>query len=134
MNEIIVTQLQNALYVIAPAIISLMAAIIAMYFNSLRRKVQENNGMAALDIFDTVVDNVVRALNQTVVRYTKKRGLGSLTPSAAKEIKAEAIKNIYNSLEEKTKKDIKYIVGDLDSYINTAIESKVKEQKNENRF
>jgi len=129
MDGMAVINIKNVLQIICPALLSLLAAIVAIYINKLRRRVQENNGIAALEVFDRIVDQVVRALNQTVVKRIKRRITGSMVANDIDYVKNKAIESVHSVLEDKTKKDIKYIVKDLDSYIDTAIESKVKEQK-----
>ena len=114
-----------------PAMISLVAAIIVMFLNRKRRSIQERDGIAALEVFDGLVQNVVKALNQTMVRYIKKNNDIGLTIEQGRTIKEEAIKQIISSTSPKTMKDIKHIVGDIDTYINNAIESKVSDLKNE---
>jgi len=55
--------------------------------------------------------------------------LGKLNSSYCIEIKEEA-KNLINIIStEKIKKEIQYIVKDLDSYIDNVIESKLEELK-----
>lgn len=131
MNEIIVVNLTKALQFIMPAMISLVAAIIVMFINRKRRSIQEKDGIAALEVFDGLVQNVVKALNQTIVRHMKKNSEYGLTIQQGREIKEEAIKQIVSSTTAKTMKDIKYIVKDVDTYIDNAIESKVADLKNE---
>lgn len=131
MNEIIVENLIKAMQFVIPAIISLVATIIVMFVNRRRRSIQEKDGIAALEVFDGLVYNVVKALNQTMVRYIKRNSTIGLTIEERRRIKKKAIDEIKSSVNSKTMKDIKHIVGNVDSYIDNAIESKVSDLKNE---
>ena len=131
MNELIAMNTQKALLIILPMITILLAIISTIWINSMRRRTQENNGIAALEVLNRIIEQIMRALNQTMVKYIRRRITGSISSNQCKDIKNVAINSIYSSLNEKIKKDIKYIVKDLDLYIDIAIESKIKELKDE---
>jgi hypothetical protein len=128
MNETIILNMQKALQVIWPLLISLLALLATSVLNNIRNKIKEKNSIAALEIFDKVVEDTVKAVNQKIVKNIRRRGR-NLNEKEKVVCKKKATDNINFILSNKTKKDIKYIVKDIDSYIDSAIEGKVVEQK-----
>jgi hypothetical protein len=120
--------MQKALQVIWPLLISLLALLATSVLNNIRNKIKEKNSIAALEIFDKVVEDTVKAVNQKIVKNIRRRGR-NLNEKEKVVCKKKATDNINFILSNKTKKDIKYIVKDIDSYIDSAIEGKVVEQK-----
>lgn len=99
----------------------------------LKKKIQEKNGIVVLEVFNNVVESAVKAVNQTIVKRVKRRSR-SLTETEKINCKNQAVEYIKSVLNDQTKKDIKYIVKDINTYIDCAIEDKVVNQKETRGF
>ncbi len=135
MNIEITNLFQNFLNIIIPSAITLIASLIVLYINKLRRSIEEKNGQEALKIFDMIIHNVVKSINQNFVGKIKENnklkscGVAKLKKEQIKFLKNKAKQQINFIISEKTKNDLKAVVNDMDKYIDNMIESKVKEQK-----
>jgi len=135
-NPIVTEILQEIFQSITIAIILLLASIITLYINKLRRKTEEIIGNESLKILDDIIYNVVKSINQTVCEKTKEKnralsGKPKLSAKQEKAVKNLAKEQINFIVSDKVIKDIKSVVCNVDKYIDHTIESTIKSEKNE---
>lgn len=74
-----------------------------------------------------VVEKVVGAINQNMVDSAKESGIFDL--ATAKEAKAKAMKDIDNILSDTSKDILAKGVGNVDDFLDKAVEAEVRKQK-----
>lgn len=81
-------------------------------------------------IRDVFVRDVVISLNETVVKEVKKAAEdGKITAEEGKMIFQTAVDSLKKQLSEDIQKKISLVVGDIDSWIKSVVESVLKEEK-----
>lgn len=74
-----------------------------------------------------VVEKVVGAINQNTVDSAKESGIFDL--ATAKEAKAKAMKDIDDILSDTSKEILAKGVGNVDEFLDKAVEAEVRKQK-----
>lgn len=74
-----------------------------------------------------VVEKVVGAINQNTVDSAKQSGIFDL--ATAKEAKAKAMKDIDDILSDTSKEILAKGVGNVDEFLDKAVEAEVRKQK-----
>ena len=98
----------------------------------IKYKLMEDQAMTldVVDLMSKVSDmafDIVEAGNQTLVDSLKKEG--KFTKEAQEKIKAEAVAKLKSTLSVVAKEALADVVGDLDAWLDTLIESSVHQSK-----
>lgn len=124
-------QIQSLIYVLVAAVIVCVSAFVCKYlytkWNQIKTQIKNDN---VREILDSVVNTVycaVAATNQTFVDAMKQSG--TFDTDAAKNAFSKTKSTILNMLSKNAIDVIKQVYGDFNIYIDTLIESTVKEQK-----
>lgn len=123
--------IQNILYIIITAAVPVLTTYICKFlyekWNSNKQVVENQHVQDTLNQVINVVLNCVVAVNQTFADELKKKG--EFNTEAAKEA-FDMCKNMaIKMLSEEAKNIIANTYGDVDAYLDTLIESTVKQVK-----
>lgn len=117
---------------IAPYVMSAVAALIVLGVkegvNYLKDKLNSEMASKYLEIADKIITDCVTATNQTYVDSLKNNG--AFDKEAWTTAFEKSKNRVYKLLSDAQKEVITEVYGDLDTWINTKIEAKVKELKN----
>ena len=123
--------IENMLYVIITAVVPVLTTFLCKFLYekwSINKQVVNNqNAQDTLDQVVSMVLNCVVAVNQTFADELKKKG--EFTEETAKEAFSMCKDMAIKMLSEDAKKIILNIYGDIDTYLDTLIESTVKQVK-----
>ena len=123
--------IQNVLYIIITAAVPVLTTYVCKFLYekwSTNKQVVENQHIQdTLDQVVSMVLNCVIAVNQTFADELKKKG--EFNEEAAKAAFAMCKDIAIKMLSENAKKIITNIYGDVDTYLDTLIESTVKQVK-----
>lgn len=123
--------IQNMLYILITAAVPVLTTYICKFlYEKWSANKQMINNQHAQDTLDQVVGmvlNCVVAVNQTFADELKKKG--EFNEEAAKAAFAMCKDMAVKMLSEDAKKIITNIYGDVDTYLDTLIESTVKQVK-----
>jgi len=123
--------IQNILYIVITAALPILTTYICRYlsekWNTNKQMVEDERIQTILDQVFSVVFNCVIAVNQTFADELKKKG--EFTEDAAKEAFDKCKMMALQMLSEEAKQIIANVYGDVDVYLDTLIESTVKQVK-----
>lgn len=123
--------IQNILYILITAAVPVLTTYICKFlYEKWSSNKQVVNNQHIQDILDQVISmalTCVVAVNQTFVDELKKKG--EFNTEAAKEAFGMCKTMAMKMLSEEAKKIIQNTYGDVDTYLDTLIESLVKQVK-----
>ena len=108
----------------------LLSGLLVYVIKLIRDKAKE---IDSVDVRNTVnyvldvVEKVVGAINQNTVDAAKESGIFDL--AAAKEAKVKAMKDIDDILSDTSKNILAKGVGNVDEFLDKAVEAEVRKQK-----
>lgn len=122
---------QNLLFVVLTAAVPILTTYLCKFlyekWNTAKQQISNKQIQEILgQVIDTVY-NCVQTVNQTFTDELKKKG--EFTEEAAKEAFDMCKDMVLKMLSEDAKKIIIQVYGDIDIYLNTLIESTVKQSK-----
>ena len=122
---------QNLLFVVLTAAVPILTTYLCKFlyekWNTAKQQISNKQIQEILgQVIDTVY-NCVKTVNQTFTDELKKKG--EFTEEAAKEAFDMCKDMVLKMLSEDAKKIIIQVYGDIDIYLNTLIESTVKQSK-----
>ena len=122
---------QNLLFVVLTAAVPILTTYLCKFlyekWNTAKQQISNKKIQEILgQVIDTVY-NCVQTVNQTFTDELKKKG--EFTEEAAKEAFDMCKDMVLKMLSEDAKKIIIQVYGDIDIYLNTLIESTVKQSK-----
>ena len=123
--------LKDLLYILITAAVPVLTTYICKFlyakWTESKEKIKNEKISTTLDSVVTMVLDVVTAVNQTFVDELKKKG--EFTEEAAKEAFNKSKETALKMLSEDAAKIIITVYGDIDVYLDTLIESTVKQLK-----
>lgn len=123
--------IENMLYIIITAAVPVLTTFLCKFlyekWSTNKQVVSNQNAQDTLDQVVSMVLNCVVAVNQTFADELKKKG--EFTEETAKEAFSMCKDMAIKMLSEDAKKIIISIYGDIDTYLDTLIESTVKQVK-----
>lgn len=131
MNQILL----NILYIFITGCGVALTTYVVNLINKKINEIQVNTQISEYEQLNKYIDNVqdaiariVLTLSQTVVDGLKASG--NFTKEAQEQVKQQAIEMAKQMITEEAKKAIIQVYGDVDEFLNTSIESLVRENKN----
>ena len=131
MNQILL----NILYIFITGCGVALTTYVVNLINKKINEIQVNTQISEYEQLNKYIDNVqdaiariVLTLSQTVVDGLKASG--NFTKEAQEQVKQQAIDMAKQMITEEAKKAIIQVYGDVDEFLNTSIESLVRENKN----
>ena len=122
---------QNVLYIIITAAVPVLTTYICRFlyekWSTNKQMVENQHTQDTLNQVVSMVLNCVVAVNQTFADELKKKG--EFTEETAKEAFNMCKDMTVKMLSEDAKKIIANVYGDVDTYLDTLIESTVKQVK-----
>lgn len=126
--------LRDLLYILITGCGVAVTTYLVNLLNNKINEIQVNTKISEYDQLNKYIDNaqdaiarVVLTLSQTVVDGLKKNN--SFTKEAQEEVKQQAIDMAKKMITEEAKNAIIQVYGDFDVFLNSCIESMVKENK-----
>lgn len=123
--------LQDICYAVIIAAVPVLTVYLCKFlstkWNEIKSTIQNDKLQKTLDMVVETVTNVVTQTNQTFVDSLKNTG--TFTSEAAVQAFNMSKETALKLLSEDAKKVIAEIYGDLDTYLDMLIESKVKQLK-----
>lgn len=123
--------IQNILYILITAAVPILTTYICKFlyekWSANKQMINNQHTQDTLDQVVSMVLNCVIAVNQTFADELKKKG--EFNEEAAKSAFAMCKDMAIKMLSEDAKKIIANIYGDVDTYLDTLIESTVKQVK-----
>ena len=113
--------------VLLPVVVKYLAAYINQKQKNLVSQIENEKTKPYIDSAITAITAAVVSVNQTYVDSLKKNG--EFTPESQKEAYTIAKEKALAMISEDAKQAIATVYGDVDSFIDAFIESKVKENK-----
>lgn len=97
------------------------------------KEIEYNNAITVLDwVENTIIPNIVTSLNETVTKkYKEASEDGKLTKEEANELFTTAVEDVKKQLSKDIVDKLSFVVGDLNSWIESAIEVAVKNAKDD---
>ena len=131
MNQILL----NILYIFITGCGVALTTYVVNLINKKINEIQVNTQISEYEQLNKYIDNVqdaiariVLTLSQTVVDGLKASG--NFTKEAQEQVKQQVIEMAKQMITEEAKKAIIQVYGDVDEFLNTSIESLVRENKN----
>ena len=123
--------LQNVLYAIITAVVSVLTGFACRYLQSLYEKNKEKIKNEKVQmVLGQVTDMITSAVQTTTSTYVKELKANNLFDADAQK---EAFKRTYDAVIKQLTDDAKKIIagtyGDVETYLTNQIEQKVEEQK-----
>ena len=122
MNEIV----SNIMEIITPALITTIGILVSWGLNELRKFVKSKTDSGTVDVafkqFNKIANGAVLRAEQSMKIYGAD---GKITKAEAKQIKDNVFRDVKSQLPASTEILLKKVVNNLDSLIDTKIESEV---------
>ena len=123
--------LQDLIYAVIIAAVPVLTVYLCKFLSTkgdeIKTTVQNDELQKTLDMVVEIVTNAVTQTNQTFVDSLKNAG--TFTPEAAAQAFNMSKDTVLKLLSEDAKTVIAKVYGDLDTYLDTLIESTVKQLK-----
>jgi nucleoid-associated protein YejK len=121
--------------IVTPALITTLGILVSWGLNELRKFVKSKTDSGAIDIafkqFNKIANGAVVRAEQSMKIYGAD---GKITKEEAKQIKENVFRDVKSQLPASTEVLLKKVVNNLDSLIDTKIETEVYNMKqNKNR-
>lgn len=129
LNELLYTVIQIIVIPLLPAVAVLIGVYLKVLTNKIKKEINNDDISIYIDILERTVFNVVQKLNQTLVEELKDIQEGKLSPEQQKYILNTAKQDVLLQLNETQVEILRQVYSDLDEYITTLIESKVRLSK-----
>lgn len=129
LNELLSTVIQIIIIPLLPAVAVLIGVYLKVLTNKIKKEINNDDISIYIDILERTVFNVVQKLNQTLVEELKDIQEGKLSPEQQKYILNTAKQDVLLQLNETQVEILRQVYSDLDEYITTLIESKVRLSK-----
>ena len=130
MNEIV----SNIMEIITPALITTIGILVSWGLNELRKFVKSKTDSGTVDVafkqFNKIANGAVLRAEQSMKIYGAD---GKITKEEAKKIKSNVFQDIKSQLPATTEALLKKVVNDIDSLIDTKIETDVYNMKQRNK-
>lgn len=129
MNDTLKMILNIVVIPLLPAVVALLGMYMKVLTTKLKREIENETANHYIDILERVTFNVVQELNQTLVDTLKARQEGKLSSEEKQAILQSAKLRILNNITATQREVLETVYGDLDGYLDTLIESKVRMAK-----
>lgn len=113
--------------IIALALVTEILKILIAKIEEIKEKTDDTRVKGALDIAEDLIIKIVGATNQTFVKSLKDSD--EFGEAQAKEAFNKTLSNVKDLLDAKSKETLEKVYGDLDKYLENAIENEVRKQK-----
>ncbi|MGP1412211.1 MAG: hypothetical protein ACTTKD_10310 [Peptoanaerobacter stomatis] len=130
MKQEIQTVLVQLLIAIIPILSAFIVRLLNLKSNEIKQITKNNIFDKYIDYAADIIKKSVIAVNQTFVEKLKEQN--TFTPEKQKEAFELAKKKILSMLNEDSKKALKSIYGDLNTFLDAQIEATVNNLKNQN--
>lgn len=113
--------------IIALTLVTEILKILIAKIEEIKEKTDDTRVKGALDIAEDLIIKIVGATNQTFVKSLKDSD--EFGEAQAKEAFNKTLSNVKDLLDAKSKETLEKVYGDLDKYLENAIENEVRKQK-----
>lgn len=113
--------------IIALTLVTEILKILIAKIEEIKEKTDDTRVKGALDIAEDLIIKIVGATNQTFVKSLKDSD--EFGEAQAKEAFNKTFSNVKDLLDAKSKETLEKVYGDLDKYLENAIENEVRKQK-----